>query len=245
MKIISSNVVILLASLIAINSHAQSYEPCIVEIVSMVKDLKIVDARKAYHKDDCNFQYKDEFGEKVSINKESIKTLIENVDAAEKTCQNLKTKIDANGSSINSIVSGCGTKWWGYRHLVEAEKYSGVPITEFSKNWDKFVDEIKAAQEKKESDAELAEEKAKEKRTEEANSPDAIRKNACYANNVVQAYKESIRKEKAAAKHSGIVDKARLHTAGQFIETYGESLEAEKAKYKKKTGKEWFPALCK
>lgn len=240
-------IILLLTSMLPCLSQAQSYEPCLVEIVTLVKDLKFAEARKIYHSGDCSFQYKDEFGEKVKVDQGSVKSFIDLVDRSEKACQRFKGKPKVEESDLKTIASTCGSssKLGINQKLQEAEKYSGVPVTEFAKRWDAFIDETRSGWEKKEQDEELTEQKYQEQKVKEADSPEGWRQRTCQTHNLIQMAQNVIKKEKAGAKHSGIVDKNRLYEAGQAIENYGATLERQKVEYKKRSGKDWSPSLCK
>nr|BFD65111.1 hypothetical protein HAGR004_01330 [Bdellovibrio sp. HAGR004] len=68
---------------------------------------------------------------------------------------------------------------------------------------------------------------------------------ACSANNMIQIAKKTIADEKAAAKHSGVVDQGRLYGAGHLIEMQSKILAEKVAEYKKTSGKEWNASQCK
>jgi hypothetical protein len=68
---------------------------------------------------------------------------------------------------------------------------------------------------------------------------------ACSASNMIQIAKKTIADEKAAAKHSGVVDQGRLYGAGQLIEMQTKVLNEKVAEYKKTSGKEWNASQCK
>lgn len=238
---------ILFAWFIPFAASGQSYEPCLVELVTHLKNLDTAKAKEIFEKGDCDYEYKNNNGDKAEVSKETIQSLIKQIEMSERTCQKFKNKEPIQDSDLKAIASTCSSrsKLGYYEKLVETEKYSGVAITEYAKAWDKFIDDTRASWVKKEKDEELAEQKFNEQKAKDADSPEGWRQRTCQTYNVIQMAKETIRKEKAAAKHSGLVDKEKMYSAGQYIENYGATLEKQKTGFRKKTGKEWTPALCK
>jgi hypothetical protein len=238
---------ILVVMLMPLTVFGQSHEPCLVELVTHLKNLDVAKVKEIFDNGDCDYEYKDANGTKAEVSKETIQSLIKQIEVSERTCQKFRSKDPIQDSDLKAIASTCSSrsKLGYYEKLVEAEKYSGVTITEYAKGWDKFIDDTRASWEKKEKDEEVAEEKFKEKKAKEADSPEGWRQRTCQTYNVIQRAKETIRKEKAAAKHSGIVDKEKMYSAGQYIENYSTTLEKQKIEYKKKSGQSWSPSLCK
>lgn len=68
---------------------------------------------------------------------------------------------------------------------------------------------------------------------------------ACNSQKLIDLSKDTIKRERDGAKHSGIVNQRALYGAGQTIETMQRQQLQQKAEYKKLSGKDWSPSLCK
>lgn len=223
----------------------QSSDPCYADMVQKLKSLDVAEARKVLYKGECKFRFKDEFGEDQRADKQSVERLIASVNNYKESCEKVKAKPVPTEADLKAVSWSCGSGAQNYTDLEQAEKATGVQITSLAKDWDKFVADTKGMWAKEE-----AEEKAAEKRSiadakAEAESPAGIAKDACYAHAIVERAKSSIAEEQEIGKHSGVVDKHRLHEAGSFQINYTKALERAKSEYRAKAGKEWTPSLCK
>lgn len=105
---------------------------------------------------------------------------------------------------------------------------------------------------KQQADAALAEEnerKAIEKmrlaEEQKERDPKTWAERACSSHGLIARSKDLIKQEKEGAKHSGVVNQATLHGAGQTIAFMEKQLSKQKAEYRKYSGKDWSPSLCK
>lgn len=88
----------------------------------------------------------------------------------------------------------------------------------------------------------MAEQKLAEERKEK--DPKTWSERACSSQKLIELSKETIRREQAGAKHSGVVNQQALYGAGQTIELMQEHQTKQKAEYKRLSGKEWTPRQC-
>ena len=104
------------------------------------------------------------------------------------------------------------------------------------------LDKVRMDEHKQSKAKEKEEEISKEKYE---NSPEGISKRACEYLDQINFAKKIIKKERAAGKISGFIDKNRIYEAGKIIQNYTEYLDEKKRAYKQKTGKSLNLKKCK
>lgn len=133
-----------------------------------------------------------------------------------------------------------GYDWQG-RHYV-FETAAAANLTKYFRT---KVDELKSQGLELAKSAQAEHEKRLEELKAEESSPEGIRKLACRTYSVIKMAKKSIEDEREVGKVSGVVDRAKLHEAGQYILGYSRQLKGLAKKYKSMSGREWHSSMCK
>ena len=185
-------------------AFGQNRDACLVTLVSNIKDLKIVEARKIFYSGKCEFRFRDEFGEESPVKPNTILGLIEGVDSAENKCQQIKSKgIKLTEDDLRGIKDICGSNSLLYPKLVAAEKFSGVSLSDLANSWDKFVADKKSEWNQKEKLEEEDSEKNEQQEIAKSNSPEEYRSNACNAKMMIELAQKAIAEENEVGKTSG------------------------------------------
>jgi hypothetical protein len=75
-------------------------------------------------------------------------------------------------------------------------------------------------------------------------SPASSKNKACSSLEGIKMAEASIKRERDAAKYSGVVDQKKLYEAGQFLRWQKDEVEMYKKEYRARSGKDWSPAMC-
>lgn len=120
------------------------------------------------------------------------------------------------------------------------------------KPFNEKVAELLALKKKKKTENEALEAKKEQEASQKQKAaalkaekdPKTWSERACNSQKLIDISNDTIRREQAGAKHSGVVNQRALYGAGQTIELMQEHQAKQKAEYRRLSGKEWTPGQC-
>lgn len=221
------------------------------EIYELVKTERYAEAfeelssHKSLMLGKIEFEYEDEFGDSVEVSGQQVDADIKTLQGFKRRCDGYL--VDPHSDPVDTlrhVKSDCGPHGMLGKLVKRIKLMSGVDLTDIPKSYLAQAEGLVEQEKQKKEMIASREAKAEEAKAEYEKTPEYVAEVLCRAAFNLEAMETAKNREVAASKHSGYVDKHRMHRLGRLIEARIRQIRDDKAKYQRMTGKAWDQSEC-